>query len=83
MPVTSANDVLCSLGITPAQKHLILAADPEEKAILDLLAADISDTATLLEESSLSISQFNQTLTMLEITGKIRGLGNNQWTIRQ
>ena len=39
------------------------------------------DGADLLKQSSLSTSEFNQVLTMLEVDGKIRPLGANHWAI--
>jgi hypothetical protein len=36
----------------------------------------------LLTQSQLAAVQFNQALTMLEISGKIRALGNNHWSLR-
>lgn len=41
----------------------------------------MSDGSELLRTSGFSIQLFNQTLTMLEIRGYIRPLGNNQWAI--
>jgi hypothetical protein len=31
--------------------------------------------------SRLDVTEFNQTLTMLEITGKVRSLGGGQWSL--
>jgi hypothetical protein len=39
------------------------------------------DGADLLKQSSLSTSEFNQVLTILEVGGKIRPLGANHWAI--
>jgi hypothetical protein len=41
----------------------------------------MSDGELLLAQSGLGASEFSQTLTMLEITGKIRRLGANQWSL--
>ena len=45
------------------------------------MSRGISDGDELLRGSELSTSEFNQVLTMLEIGGKIRPLGGNQWCI--
>lgn len=83
LPVTSAQDVLDILGITkPKQARLPLGASAEETLLLRLLSQGTSDGTELLASSSLAIDQFNQTLTMLELTGKIRPLGANHWTLR-
>jgi DNA processing protein len=80
---TSYKDVLQALGL---QEHRLKAAavqgaNETEQKVLDLLFAGMSDGEALLRESGLEISLFNQTLSMLEITGRVRALGNNQWAI--
>ena len=81
-PVTSASDVLHVLGVTPhTAKTAPKSHDPGEQAILDLLAAGTSDGAELLSASELEVRAFNQALTMLEIRGYIRSLGNNHWAL--
>jgi hypothetical protein len=35
----------------------------------------------LQQDSALDIAQFNQTLTMLELSGKIRPLGSGHWAL--
>lgn len=82
IPVTDPNDILGVFNIaegTPEQGRL--AANAEEAAILDLLARGVSDSTELLIQSKLSAPVFNQTLTMLEITGKVRPLGAGHWSI--
>jgi hypothetical protein len=46
------------------------------------LAGGETEGDALLALSKLEVSKFNQTLTMLEITGKIRSLGANKWTLQ-
>jgi len=77
--VTSADDVLQFLGLDAAPKQLSLGSTPEEQAILDLLDTGLSDGAELQIQSKLDITAFNQALTMLELTGKIRSTGANHW----
>lgn len=83
-PVTAADDVLEALGLeaTATEKQEILAANEEEHRILTLLADGIQEGETLLKQSELPTEVFNQTLTMLEISGKVRAAGNGQWTLK-
>lgn len=80
-PVTSIEDILHVLGLdnlaTATSRHIGDSVD--EQSILDLLYRGISDGHELLSETSLHPQAFTQTLTMLELTGKIRPLGNNHW----
>ncbi|HSX32006.1 MAG TPA: DNA-processing protein DprA [Candidatus Saccharimonadales bacterium] len=79
--VTSAADILHVLGIATNtdMRSAPTSHDPNEQAILSLLTAGISDGTILLQDSKLPVQLFNQTLTMLEIRGLIRPLGNNHW----
>ncbi len=83
-PVTSAQDVFYALGleITPAKREAPRSSNPHEQAVLDLLFAGVSDGTDLLLQSDIEVSIFNQTLTMLEIRGHIRPLGNNRWALQ-
>jgi DNA processing protein len=81
-PVTQAADVFHILGLEPPAHTIALqGANEQEQQLLDLIASGTQDGALLLNASQLETSIFNQTLTMLEITGKIRPLGNNQWSV--
>ncbi|MFZ1483438.1 MAG: hypothetical protein WAS36_00275, partial [Candidatus Saccharimonadales bacterium] len=51
----------------------------DEEALLTLLYDGTTDGHELLVSSSLSVEMFTQTLTMLELSGKIYPLGNNHW----
>lgn len=80
--VTSPEDVLHVLGFKAlTHRKAVQGSDTTEQCILDLLAENISDGNELLARSALGAAEFNQTLTMMEITGKIRPLGANQWTV--
>jgi DNA processing protein len=84
-PITSYLDVLHALSIeefTPSVATTHHSGSNEERLLLKLLANGHCDGDTLLEASGLDITAFNQALTMLEITGHIRSLGANQWSIR-
>lgn len=82
--ITDTSDILLALGITPTeQKRVIRVADPHQQQIIDLLASGEQDGAIVFQQSNIPITVFNQALTMLEITGVIRALGNNQWALAQ
>lgn len=83
-PVTSVHDILYVLGMDQmaAKPKPIRGANADEQAILDLLQGGTNDGAALLAGSALPAATFNQVLTMLEISGKIRPLGNNAWALR-
>jgi DNA processing protein len=83
-PVTNMDDILQVLGIdtrTTRSKPIPKGSNLHEQRIIDLIAAGQNDGAELLLQSKLDIAAFNQALTMLEITGKVRGLGANQWSL--
>lgn len=81
-PVTDVNDILQIIGIkTVRQKQIPTGSSPEEQVILDLLSGGETEGSTLQLKSKLDISSYNQAITMLEITGKIRSLGANQWSL--
>ena len=83
IPVTDVSDVLTALGLNNKQVQLeILAANKEEEAILDLIKQGITDSAEILAQCGLNSALFNQTLTMLEITGKIKPLGSGHWGLK-
>ena len=82
VPVTSYLDVLHALGLEDrATPRKIRGRNAHEQAILDLMQQGISEGHELLDGSKLSVSEFNQSLTMLEIGSKIRPLGANKWGI--
>jgi DNA processing protein len=83
-PVTSADDIFQALGIeqATAEKRAPTSSNPNEQVLLDLLFSGLSDGDQLLEQSTLELRIFNQTLSMLEIRGQIRPLGNNQWSLQ-
>lgn len=84
-PVTCVEDILYVLGgkFQPAAKSKVpKGATADEQAVLDLLFGGVSDGHELLVCSGLAAPLFSQVLTMLEISGKIRALGNNQWTLK-
>lgn len=82
-PVTCIDDILFELGIEPAAQTMLPLGDtPEEHAILQLIASGQRDGDQLQKQSGFAPALFGQTLTMLEVSGKVRALGANQWTLR-
>jgi DNA processing protein len=82
-PVTSFEDVLHALGLEPQAKAAKTpkGSNEHEQMLLDLIATGTQDGAELQMQSELDAVLFAQTLTMLEITGKIRSLGSNNWSL--
>ncbi len=84
LPVTSTDDVLSALGLKPrleGSKPVPKGASAIEQKIIDLLVGGLYDGHELQAASLLEPAEFNQTLTMLELTGKVRSLGANNWTL--
>lgn len=81
VPITCLQDILNALNLG-FQTSLIAvtAANADEATILDLLQSGVSDVNELQLGSKLTPQQFNQTLTMMEISGKTRPLGGGQWS---
>lgn len=80
-PVTDPQDVLDYFNITPVKNTAPKGKTSEEQILLDLLQKGTTTGAELLTQSRLSAAQFNQTLTILEISGVIKPLGNDHWLI--
>jgi DNA processing protein len=85
-PVTSVKDIFHVLGIRSkpglqAKPQRIFSKNPEEQTILDLIEQGINSGSELLAASGFSVPKFNSNLTMLEITAKVRPLGNNYWAL--
>ena len=79
----SSQQILKDLGLSgqtrnPAKPQGATAA---EQTIIDLIYTGTHDAGELLAASGLPAPTFNQTLTMLELQGLIRSLGNNQWAL--
>jgi len=83
IPVTSVEDIFNALKWkdSAAKAKKIHGSTPEEQLIIDLLHSGISDGSELLTKSELEASRFNQSLTMLEITGLVRPIGANHWSL--
>lgn len=81
-PVTDVSDILHELNLRDtAQTELPFGNDREEDTLLTLLSDGVREGELLHQKSGLSAATYNQTMTMLEIEGKIKALGANQWTL--
>jgi DNA processing protein len=83
-PITSVEDILHELGLQDGkQAKLPLAQTKEEDVLLKLLVDGVSEGDELQQKSGLPAATFSQTMSMMEIEGKIRALGANHWAIRR
>jgi DNA processing protein len=83
-PITCAEDVLEIIApdLLQPQASLALGSTPLESKIIELLRSGIRDGDELQALSGIRANDFSTTLTMMEISGIIRALGGNQWTLR-
>lgn len=83
-PITCADDVLeiIAPNLLQPQAILPLGSTKLESQIINLLQSGIRDGDELLIQTGADASEFSQTLTLMEISGTIRALGGNQWTLK-
>lgn len=83
IPATSINDILQAMNWTSddvTTKDIVVDSE-QERVIVDLLKEGTSDGIELLNRSKLSAADFNQAMTMLEISGHIHATGANHWSL--
>lgn len=84
-PVLDSEDILDELGVNHterAQQASLFGDTPAETEILEILQREgICEGKALLEQSAIDIQEFNQSMTMLEINGKIKSLGADNWSL--
>ncbi len=84
--VTDVSDILQALHINSNNSHSnpveIIASTQEEQIIINLIISGITDADELLQKSNLAVQEFNTSLSMLEISGYIKPLGGNNWTLQ-
>ncbi len=80
----SAEDIIQVIApqLLKQQEILPLGANPTEIAILQQLKAGVRDGDEIQRNTGMSAVDITTALTMLELSGAIRGLGANQWTLR-
>jgi DNA processing protein len=83
-PVTSAADVLTVLNLhAPAlPSEQAQPASRREAIILELLDQGASSSHELIARSGFSAADFAHTISLMEITGKVRNLGAATWIRR-
>lgn len=81
--VTDANDIIEHIApqLLQQQTQLNLGGNSAESAIIAELQAGVRDGEEIQRKTGLSSTEFNTSLTMLEVQGTIRALGANQWTL--
>lgn len=80
--LTSPEAFVQQLGLEPGrQQALIIGDTPEEQGIIELLRSGTTASDELLAKSGLAISSFDQAMTMLEIMGHIKNIGNGHWRV--
>lgn len=84
LAVTDAVDVLSAFNFSSHEVESVPVAegDADETRILALLAEGHRTTQALLEHSGLSAAELANLISLMEITGKIRGVGSGQWMAR-
>lgn len=83
IPVTNIDDILTALNITRHTKNSVKhhSSNPNEQKLIELLYSGITEANELQIVSQLGSVDFSTALTMLEINGTIRPLGNNHWSL--
>jgi len=83
IPVTSAEDILERLLPKRPRKQqtLPLGANEYETAVIKHLASGVQDADEIQRLTGIDQTSLNTALTMLELSGTIRPLGNNHWTL--
>ncbi len=86
-PMLGINDVLDVLfppkrQAKTRQSSLPFGDSPEETVVLQLLAAGVQEGEQIIQHTSLTVAQFNQIMTLLEIRNRVVALGANRWTLR-
>lgn len=83
VPVTSVQDILSALNLESQTTNVsVMGANAEEAIIIELLKRGTTDINELQQLSELATEVFAQTMTMLEITAKIRPLGAGHWGLK-
>lgn len=82
-PVTSVDDILEKLGIVSEEKiESPFAQDESQRMIIESIKSGLTDGDKIIEANGLTASEFNRSITMLELAGAVRSLGANRWIIK-
>ena len=83
--VTGVNDILDTLNISTkvAEKEepIIEADNPEEAKIIEVISMEPTHIDEIVENSGLSATVTNSTLTMMEMKGKVRNIGGMNYIL--
>lgn len=80
--IISPEALVKSLGLkSKAQQDLIIGDTPEEQQLIELMRSGVTTSEELLAASKLPISSYDQAITMLEIMGHIKNIGNGHWRL--
>ncbi len=83
VPVTGVQDILAALDLESDTTNVsVMGANAQEAIILELMKRGMTDINELQRESELPPEVFSQTMTMLEITAKVRPLGAGHWSLK-
>lgn len=82
-PATSYEDILHVVApdALEPQAQLTLGSTPQETKLLELIRSGVRDGEQLQVASGLEAAEFSRILTMMELSGLIRPLGGNQWSL--
>lgn len=84
-PVTTAADIIETLNLTQITAHIenkkIIPETPEEKIILEHLSKEPVHINDLVRSSQLDTKIINSTLTIMEMKGMVKNLGNMQYVL--
>lgn len=77
--VTSAKDIIEELGLSPKEDTIYQPDTAEEEKILSVLNNENADAAKIIEITGLDTSDFNRTISLLEIKGAVVRIGD-KWS---
>lgn len=82
IPATTNEDIFEALGLESKDRQTeIFGTNEHETLLLSLIQSGITDASELLAASKMDTKLFNQTLSMLEITRKVRAQGAGHWSL--
>ena len=87
MPVLCAEDILEELNLTEVSRFIenkkIIPENPEEEALLKYLNKEPLHINALIKLTGLPINTLNSCLALMEMTGKIKNLGNMSYVVNK
>jgi len=84
-PVTCAEDILDELNIEKieeySQNQKVLPSSPIEQKIVEILNSDPKHIDQIIKLTNLSSSEINSNLTIMEMKGMVKNLGNQNYVL--